>query len=410
MAYYGVLNFGGIYYKPDPFPQNAAPSYAGDLNFLAGGQFGPTWSFTPTGGHGTGAISITATGVLTTWGGTNPFSITAGGAFATISNYVNLSPTSATFVLNLSSLGGTVTIADSNSATSHDYTALAIAPTAPLNPVLVDNHDGTITVTFDPPADSGGAPVNSYTATTSSGGFNNSGASSPIVISGINKGVSQHVNVTATNTAGTSSPSADSNSVTPITVPGAPTGLVATATTLGHATVALTPPVDNGGGAITGYTVRSVPPGGVDTNAGGTGTTHTMSGLHNAVAYTFIAVATNSYGTSVDSAPSNSITTKGFTIVPGGTSKAGVVHVTATGFGTAWTGSNPFSVTSGPGTISNYHNVDGTHATFDLTVSAANGTPIVIADTGTGGSGASLSFSTSSSVGSGLSLRLGLGL
>lgn len=34
-AYFGVINLGGVQYKPDPFPQNATPAYAGNFNYQA---------------------------------------------------------------------------------------------------------------------------------------------------------------------------------------------------------------------------------------------------------------------------------------------------------------------------------------------------------------------------------------
>lgn len=74
------------------------------------------------------------------------------------------------------------------------------------------------------------------------------------------------------------------------------------------ASVALTAPSD-GGSAITGYTVTSIPAGGVDSNAGLTSLTHVMTGLTNGTAYTFTAKATNAVGTAATASPaSNSVT------------------------------------------------------------------------------------------------------
>jgi hypothetical protein len=58
-------------------------------------------------------------------------------------------------------------------------------------------------------------PITGYTVTSSIGSLTNTGASSPITISGLSPGTTYTFTVTATNANGTSTASAASNSVTP---------------------------------------------------------------------------------------------------------------------------------------------------------------------------------------------------
>jgi virginiamycin B lyase len=92
--------------------------------------------------------------------------------------------------------------------------------------------------------------------------------------------------------------------------PAAPTAVAAQNTGVGQATVSFTPsasPGDNS--SIAGYTVRSIPDGGTDTDAGSSSTTHTVTGLSNGTSYTFTVTATNTNKFSNSSTPSKKITT-----------------------------------------------------------------------------------------------------
>ena len=92
--------------------------------------------------------------------------------------------------------------------------------------------------------------------------------------------------------------------LTVIPVPGAPTGVSATAGN-GQATVTFTAPANDGGSAITGYTVTSNP-GGI--TATGASSPITVTGLTNGTSYTFTVTATNIAGTGAASAASNAVT------------------------------------------------------------------------------------------------------
>jgi hypothetical protein len=71
------------------------------------------------------------------------------------------------------------------------------------------------TVTFTAPVSDGGAPITSYTVTSSPGGFTGTGASSPITVTGLTNGTVYTFTVTATNGAGTGPASSPSSSIVP---------------------------------------------------------------------------------------------------------------------------------------------------------------------------------------------------
>jgi hypothetical protein len=92
----------------------------------------------------------------------------------------------------------------------------------------------------------------------------------------------------------------------PPTVPGAPTGVSATAGN-GQATVGWTAPA-NGGSPITSYTVTPYIGSTAQATTTATGTSATVTGLTNGTAYTFTVTATNSVGTGAASTASNAVT------------------------------------------------------------------------------------------------------
>jgi hypothetical protein len=109
--------------------------------------------------------------------------------------------------------------------------------------------------------------------------------------------------VYATNLTGNSARSLPSNPVLAGPL-GSPTIGTATLSGAAAASITFTAPVTNGGSAVTSYTVVSSPGG---LTASGASSPITVSGLISDTTYTFTVYATNQYGNSPDSSPSNSV-------------------------------------------------------------------------------------------------------
>ena len=173
-------------------------------------------------------------------------------------------------------------------------------PTAPQN-VAAAPGNAQASVTFAAPVSDGGEAISSYTVTaTPSGGgatVTQSGAASPIAVSGLINGQLYSITVVASNAAGDSPASAPAVLVTPFTVPDAPTTPSATPA---DGTIALTwtAPVSDGGSPITSYDFST--DGGVSwytiPSSGAATTSFTLTGLTNGVTYNPAVRAVNAAG------------------------------------------------------------------------------------------------------------------
>lgn len=169
-------------------------------------------------------------------------------------------------------------------------------PTAPFL-AFVDRGDGTLIVYFVAGPDNHASPATRYTATC--GAAVQSGAASPLTVSGLSIGVPVTCTVVATNIVGDSPPSSASVPIAPATVPGAPALESAVA---GDASVALAfaAPASDGGAAISGYTATC----GTRSQLA-TASPIVVSGLANGQTYTCSVTARSEIGTG---AASNTLT------------------------------------------------------------------------------------------------------
>ena len=288
-----------------PTHLNTAPSIPLNTTVVAGNAQA-TVSFTvPTSNGGTAITGYTVTSLPA--GGVDTNAGTTGLSHVIIGL---TNGTAYTFTVTATNSVGT----SAPSAASFSVTPIAppTVSTPPLSPVAVAG-DTQATISFTAPTSNGGAIITGYTVISlPAGGIDANAGTIGLshVITGLTNGVSYTFTVTATNSVGTSTPSTASSAITPIhlnTVPSMPLNVMATAGNT-RATISFATPTSNGGAAITGYIVTSLPAGGVDTNAGTTGLSHIVTGLTNGTSYTFTVTATNSVGTSAPSAASSSVT------------------------------------------------------------------------------------------------------
>ncbi len=275
---------------------------------------------TTSGGTGTGTSLFTYYAVPTVTGISPSSGSTAGGTSVTITG-TNLSGATSVTIGGAAATGVSVV----NSTT---ITATTPAGTVGAKDVAVTTPGGTgtgtglytyvaaPTVTGISPNSGSAAGGTSVTITgtsfTGATGVTIGGASATGVT------VVNATTITATTPAGTAgakdvvvTTSVGSGTgtglFTYLTVPGAPTGVSASAGDT-QATINFTAPASDGGSAITQYTATSSPGGFTGSCAGPAACAITVTGLTNGTAYTFTVTATNAIGTGAASTASSSVT------------------------------------------------------------------------------------------------------
>lgn len=165
--------------------------------------------------------------------------------------------------------------------------------------------EGSVELSWQPPATDGGAQIEGYEVVVSPGGATAAvGAGTSTRIDGLNNGVGYTFTVAALNAAGVGAGSAPSAVVVPRTVPGVVTSVTAAAS-VRSAAVQWQAPESDGGSAITGYRVVVWPGGAV--HEVGPVTAMSVPGLENGSEYSFGVSAVNVAGVGPVSAASNAV-------------------------------------------------------------------------------------------------------
>ena len=261
-------------------------------------------------------------------------------------------------------------------------------------------------------AANGGSTITDYLVEYSANGgtswttFNDATSTvTSATVTGLTNGTAYTFRVSAVNAAGTG-PASTTTSATPRTVPGAPTGLTATAALpangVGSGEVRLSwiAPISNGGSTITDYVIEYSSNGGTSwttfNDATSTATSTTVTALTNGTAYTFRVAATNAAGTGPASATTSATprtvpgAPTGLTATPGSTQVAlswtapaanggstitdYVIEYSSNG-GTSWTTFTDVTSTATSATVTALTN--GTTYTFRVAAinAAGTGTP-----------------------------------
>lgn len=119
---------------------------------------------------------------------------------------------------------------------------------------------GSLLVSWAPPAQNGGSALTGYTVSATAAGFKavttKAAASADVVtVTGLHNGTKYAVSVTASNARGTSAAATGSGTPAAAHAPAPPGGLTVAPDGKGHLDVSWSAPADNGGAAVSRYTV-----------------------------------------------------------------------------------------------------------------------------------------------------------
>ena len=198
-----------------------------------------------------------------------------------------------------------------------DATTEDAVPGAPTSLSATASGTTTIDLTWTHPINDGGVSITGYKIEVSPNGTSNwtdlvaNNTSTTYSHTGLSAGTTRHYRVSAINSVGTGTASSTANATT---VPGAPTGLTATASGTSTIDLGWTEPADNGDASITGYKIEVSSNGASSSwsdrvaNTGTTTTTYSHTGLSAATTRHYRVSAINSAGTGAASSTANATT------------------------------------------------------------------------------------------------------
>ena len=239
--------------------------------------------------------------ILVSFSAINGYTVTCSGDIASQSVSPNTNSVIFTGLTRGTNYSFSVTASNSYGAGASSYVSIT-TPTFPDAPVASAQTVGTssITVSWAAPANNGGSAITGYTVSSTNGlapkAVANDITSATFI--GLSAGASYSFTVVATNAVGNSVAS-NTVSATTINIPSAPVASIQSVNA-SSITVSWTAPTNNGGSAITEYTVSSNN-GLASKTVANNITSAIFTGLSAGTSYSFTVVATNAVGNSVAS-------------------------------------------------------------------------------------------------------------
>jgi RHS repeat-associated protein len=205
-------------------------------------------------------------------------------------------------------------------ATASSGTVTPGLPGAPTGVTIGSRGNGFENVSWTAPASSGASAITGYLITPYIAGVAQTattqwGTATSASITGLTDGTNYTFGVAAINVFGTGAAGTSGSNNPYKTVPGVPTG-VSGAAGNAQATISWTAPANNGGAAITSYTITPYIGGTAQSASSASASPATVTGLTNGTTYTFTVAAVNSVGTGTASANSWAVIPATTPVVP----------------------------------------------------------------------------------------------